>query len=62
MKLYLRDTSIVNYFVKGVHPGLHVCMMLAKQAQDIVISAITRATVALNREWPGLYWNIGQPQ
>ena len=43
MKRYLLDTNIVSYFIKGIHPGLHGRMRLALQAQDIAISAITRA-------------------
>jgi tRNA(fMet)-specific endonuclease VapC len=43
VKRYLLDTNIVSYFLKGIHPGLHGRMRLALQAQDIAISAITRA-------------------
>lgn len=43
VKRYLLDTNIVSYFLKGLHPGLHGRMRLALQAQDIAISAITRA-------------------
>jgi tRNA(fMet)-specific endonuclease VapC len=50
VKLYLLHTNIVSYFVKGIHPGLHVRMMLAMQAQDIAISAITRAEVRYGAE------------
>lgn len=50
MKRYLLDTNIVSYFVKGIHPGLHGRMRLAMQAQDIAISAITRAEVRYGQQ------------
>ena len=45
MKLYLLDTNILSYFVKGIHPALHERMTQALQRQDIAISAITRAEI-----------------
>lgn len=39
-----------RYFVKGIHPGLHARMVLALQAQDLAISAITRAEVRYGAE------------
>lgn len=43
MKLYLLDTNILSYFVKGIHPALQRRMARAFQAEDIAISAIARA-------------------
>lgn len=43
--LYLLDTNIVSYFVKGNHPNLSARMKLAFNKQDIAISAITRAEI-----------------
>ena len=40
---YLLDTNIVSYFVKGVSTGLVQRMRIGLDAQDIAISAITRA-------------------
>ena len=40
---YLLDTNIVSYFVKGVSSGLIQRMQVGLDAQDIAISAITRA-------------------
>lgn len=45
MKLYLLDTNILSYFVKGLHPALHERMTQALRRQDIAISAITRAEI-----------------
>ena len=45
MTLYLLDTNILSYFVKGIHPALHERMTQALQRQDIAISAITRAEI-----------------
>ena len=43
MILYLLDTNIVSYFVKGVSGSLVQRMQVGLGAQDIAISAITRA-------------------
>lgn len=43
MKLYLLDTNILSYFVKGIHPALQRRMARAFQNEDIAISAVTRA-------------------
>lgn len=40
---YLLDTNIVSYFVKGVSASLVQRMQVGLDAQDVVISAITRA-------------------
>jgi len=40
---YLLDTNIVSYFVKGVSANLVQRMQAGMDAQDIVISTITRA-------------------
>ena len=40
---YLLDTNIVSYFVKGVSASLIQRMQVGLDAQDIAISAITRA-------------------
>lgn len=40
---YLLDTNIVSYFVKGVSGSLVQRMQVGLGAQDIAISAITRA-------------------
>jgi predicted nucleic acid-binding protein len=40
---YLLDTNIVSYFVKGVSASLVQRMQTGVDAQDIAISAITRA-------------------
>lgn len=45
MTLYLLDTNILSYFLKGIHPALHKRMTQALQRQDIAISAITRAEI-----------------
>lgn len=45
MMLYLLDTNIVSYFIKGNHPKLSTRMKLAFNKQDIAISAITRAEI-----------------
>ena len=50
MKRYLLDTNIVSYFIKGAHPGLHGRMRLAMQAEDIAISAITRAELRYGQQ------------
>jgi predicted nucleic acid-binding protein len=42
---YLLDTNIVSYFVKGVNAHLVKRMQHAFAAQDIAISAITRAEI-----------------
>ena len=43
MKLYLLDTNILSYFVKGIHPALQRRMARAFQNEDIAISVVTRA-------------------
>ncbi len=43
--LYLLDTNIVSYFIKGNHPKLSARMKLAFNKQNIAISAITRAEI-----------------
>lgn len=43
--LYLLDTNILSYFIKGNHPQLVKRMALALDKQDIAISAMTRAEV-----------------
>ena len=40
---YLLDTNIVSYFVKGINPGLVERMQMGMNAQDVAISAVTRA-------------------
>ena len=40
---FLLDTNIVSYFVKGISTGLVQRMQVGLDAQDIAISAITRA-------------------
>lgn len=40
---YLLDTNIVSYFVKGVSASLVQRMQAGVDAQDIAISAVTRA-------------------
>ena len=40
---YLLDTNIVSYFVKGVSASLVQRMRVGLDAQDIAISAVTRA-------------------
>ena len=40
---YLLDTNIISYFVKGVSAGLVQRMQVRLGAQDIAISAVTRA-------------------
>ena len=40
---YLLDTNIISYFVKGVSASLVQRMQVGLDAQDIAISAITRA-------------------
>ena len=40
---YLLDTNIVSYFVKGTSAGLVKRMQAGVDAQDIAISAVTRA-------------------
>jgi tRNA(fMet)-specific endonuclease VapC len=40
---YLLDTNIISYFVKGVSANLVQRMQAGVDAQDIVISTITRA-------------------
>lgn len=50
MKRYFLDTNIVSYFIKGAHPGLHGRMRLAMQAEDIAISAITRAELRYGQQ------------
>ncbi len=43
MKLYLLDTNILSYFVKGIHPTLQRRMARAFQNEDVTISVVTRA-------------------
>jgi tRNA(fMet)-specific endonuclease VapC len=43
--LYLLDTNIISYFIKGIHPALTQRMAQATQAQTIATSAICRAEV-----------------
>ena len=43
MKPYLLDTNILSYFLKGLEPALVDRMAHALQAQEVVISALTRA-------------------
>jgi tRNA(fMet)-specific endonuclease VapC len=40
---YLLDTNIVSYFLKGINNGLITRMELGFKAQNIAISAVTRA-------------------
>ena len=40
---YLLDTNIISYFVKGVSASLVQRMQVGLDAQDVAISAITRA-------------------
>jgi predicted nucleic acid-binding protein len=39
----LLDTNIVSYFLKGINNGLITRMELGFKAQNIAISAVTRA-------------------
>jgi predicted nucleic acid-binding protein len=50
MILYLLDTNIVSYFVKGVSASLVQRMQVGLDAQDIAISAITRAELRYGLE------------
>lgn len=43
MKPYLLDTNILGYFLKGLEAALIDRMAHALQAQEVVISALTRA-------------------
>ena len=47
---YLLDTNIVSYFVKGVSTNLVQRMQVGLDAQDIAISAITRAELRYGAE------------
>lgn len=42
---YLADTNILGYFTRGSSPALHQRMGLALQANEVAISAITRAEI-----------------
>ena len=50
MILYLLDTNIVSYFVKGVSASLVQRMQVGLDAQDIAISAVTRAELRYGLE------------
>ena len=43
MKLYLLDTNILSYFLKGIHPALQRRVARAFKNEDIAISVVTRA-------------------
>lgn len=43
MTLYMLDTNILSYFLKGMQPGLTARMAQTLRTQDSAISAITRA-------------------
>lgn len=43
MTLYLLDTNILSYFIKGINPALTRRMAKATQAQTIATSVICRA-------------------
>jgi tRNA(fMet)-specific endonuclease VapC len=45
MRRYLLDTNTVSYFVKGQYPLLRARMAQAMGAQEVAISAITRAEI-----------------
>lgn len=47
---YLLDTNIVSYFVKGVSASLVQRMQVGLDAQDIAISAVTRAELRYGLE------------
>jgi tRNA(fMet)-specific endonuclease VapC len=47
---YLLDTNIVSYFVRGVSAGLVQRMQVGLEAQDIAISAVTRAELRYGLE------------
>ena len=47
---YLLDTNIVSYFVKGTSVGLVKRMQAGVEAQDIAISAVTRAELRYGLE------------
>jgi len=47
---YLLDTNIVSYFVKGVSASLVQRMQAGVDAQDIAISAVTRAELRYSVE------------
>lgn len=50
MMRYLLDTNIVSYFVKGVSSSLVQRMQAGVEAQDIAISAVTRAELRYGLE------------
>jgi predicted nucleic acid-binding protein len=50
MMRYLLDTNIVSYFVKGVSVSMVQRMQTGVDAQDIAISAITRAELRYGLE------------
>ena len=50
MILYLLDTNIVSYFVKGISASLVQRMQVGLDAQDIAISAVTRAELRYGLE------------
>ena len=43
MTLYMLDTNILSYFLKGMQPGLTARMAQTLRTQNSAISAITRA-------------------
>lgn len=47
---YLLDTNIVSYFIKGINDGLIERMALGFNAQNIAISAVTRAELRFGME------------
>jgi tRNA(fMet)-specific endonuclease VapC len=47
---YLLDTNIVSYFVKGINDGLIKRMERGFKAQNMAISAVTRAELRLGLE------------
>jgi len=50
MTRYLLDTNIVSYFIKGINDGLVTRMERGFKAQNIAISAVTRAELRFGME------------
>ena len=46
---YLADTNILGYFLRGARAALHERMGLALQANEVAISAITRAEIRFGK-------------
>ena len=50
MTLFLLDTNILSYFVKGIHPVLHKRITQALPRREIAVSVITRAEIRYGQE------------